>query len=210
MTIYVGNVMAGGGGTVTVGIMVDTTGSMPNVFTLASTTRAVFIDRFDQGPIGRFVMGDFRDFSSRTGASIDYPYNIIVPLTSDIGQVDNFILSYGSGGDTPETIWSAIVDGLINVGGLSNGAAIIVSDAYPLNPEPITNYTTEFVISTCLSRGIKVYGIGLNGGLFVTDGGGATPWSALVNATGGTTISAITSGYSNALQNILNIVASDF
>lgn len=142
--------------------VVDTTGSMGgDIYQVKEDMKLYLSDLKDAGLDFRVAIVDYRDFASRTGSSRDYPYCVQLNFTSDeesiIYAIDN--LTLGNGGDSRETIYSALIDGLNELSWReeSGKAAILMGDAPALDPEPYTGYTAQNAVDT------------LNNGLIASD-----------------------------------------
>lgn len=138
--------------------VVDTTGSMgDDIYRVREDMKGYLNDLKDFGLDFRVAIVDYRDFASRTGASRDYPYCVQLNFTSDeetiINAIDN--LTLGDGGDTRETIYSALIDGLNELSWREEAgkAAILMGDAPALDPEPYTGYTAQNAIDS-LNNGL--------------------------------------------------------
>gem|GEM_PF-2801665 len=135
--------------------VVDTTGSMSDDINAVKNNMNSILEELDSNDITyRIALVDYRDFSSRTGTSGDYPYMVQLDFSDDHEEITSAInnLSLGNGGDTKETLYSALVDGLkdLNWADTSAKSVIVMGDAAPLDPEPITGYTID-IVNTVLS-----------------------------------------------------------
>ena len=143
--------------------VVDTTGSMSDDIYRVKNDMADYLQKLEEiGADYRIAIIDYRDFPERA-ASYDYPYRVALDFTNDSTTIINAIngLSLGNGGDTPETLYSALIDGLDELSWRSGSgkAAIVMGDAPALDPEPYTGYTLENVKNKLLYDNIGATGI---------------------------------------------------
>lgn len=139
--------------------VIDTTGSMSDDIARVKKDMKEYLDDLnDSGMDYRIAIVDYRDFSSRTGYSADYPYRIQMDFSKDYDTIYNGItgLTLGHGGDTNETIYSALIDGLDELSWRDEAgkAAILMGDAPALDPEPNTGYTYDMVVSKLNGTGV--------------------------------------------------------
>lgn len=142
--------MAIGSRRIDLAFVIDTTGSMgDDIYEVKENMTSYLNDLNDSGIDYRIAIVEYRDFPSRTGDSSDYPYHVTLDFTSNYSTIVNSINSVdlGFGGDTEETLYSALIDGLDELSWRSDSgkAAIVMGDAPALDPEPITGYTLEMV-----------------------------------------------------------------
>ncbi len=137
--------------------VIDTTGSMDDDINQVKEDMTQYLNKLKENGLVnyRVAIVDYRDFSSRTGASYDYPYKVQLDFTNDYDLILSAInsLSLGDGGDWKETICSALIDGLSELSWRDEAgkAAILMGDAPALDPEPITNYTKDMAINKLVS-----------------------------------------------------------
>jgi Mg-chelatase subunit ChlD len=134
---------------------IDTTGSMGNSINAVKQTATQLInDVSAQTTSARFALIDFRDYASRTGSPGDYPAKLDADFTTQGATVAAAIqdLSLGYGGDTPETMFSALhmAYGLTWRAGVKK-LVVVLSDAPPLSPEPISGLTANQVLQESLA-----------------------------------------------------------
>lgn len=133
--------------------VIDTTGSMSDDINRVKQDMTQYLSALKENGLVnyRVAIVDYRDFSSRTGSSGDYPYKIQLDFTNDYESIISAIngLTLGAGGDYEETVCSALIDGLSELSWRSEAgkAAILMGDAPALDPEPITNYTKDMAIN---------------------------------------------------------------
>lgn len=136
--------------------VIDTTGSMVDDISQVKADMETYLDElYENGLVDyRIAIVDYRDFASRTGDSDDYPYAVQLDFTNDYDAILSAInsLTLGNGGDTDETVCSALIDGLSELSWRDSAgkAAILMGDAPALDPEPITNYTKDMAINKLL------------------------------------------------------------
>jgi von Willebrand factor type A domain/PKD domain len=145
---------ASGGGAVDIAFLIDTTGSMGSSIDSAKAAATQLISEVQaRTSSARFAVIDYRDFPERTGASYDYPAQLDQDFTSagDLAAAAIQGLSLGFGGDGPETMFSALdmAYGLSWRPGVKK-MTIVLADAPPLSPEPISGFTAEDVIQRSL------------------------------------------------------------
>lgn len=137
---------AAGGKKIDLVFVIDTTGSMgDDINYVKRDVNQIVGDIVEQGQDYRLAVIDYRDFPERTGD--DYVYNIQLDFTSDdegfLSVVDG--LNVDGGGDTPEAVYSALIDGVSSLSWRSGAgkAVILMGDAPALDPEPYTGYTAD-------------------------------------------------------------------
>lgn len=133
--------------------VIDTTGSMTDDINEVKNNMKMYLDELtEDGMDFRIAIVDYRDFASRTGDSADYPYMVQCDFTNDYDTIINAInnLEAYGGGDTEETVYSALIDGLNSLSWRSEAgkSAILMGDAPALDPEPVTEYTLEMVTNS--------------------------------------------------------------
>jgi len=138
---------------------IDTTGSMADDIDAVKAASAQIISSIAQEyPDFRIAIVDYRDFNEAPygDPDIDYPYNDVLPFETDIAAVEAGIdsLAIGSGADWEESVYAALmhcIDGeSLNgwrIGSDVSRAIILIGDAPPHEPEPITGYTLSGVIA---------------------------------------------------------------
>ncbi len=108
----------------------------------------------------RVSVVDYRDFPERTLESRDYPSDVKLDFTNNkeeiISAIDNLYL--GDGGDNRETVYSGIMTALsldwrVN----SKKTIIILGDAAPHDPEPVTDYRYEDILNSLKNSKISLY-----------------------------------------------------
>ncbi|MBE9008877.1 VWA domain-containing protein, partial [Pseudanabaenaceae cyanobacterium LEGE 13415] len=133
----------------------DTTGSMGAIMGyVKNEMRNTSKFLFNQVPDTRIAVVDYKDFSvSPFGGLGDYPYRAVLPFSSNQSSINAAIggLTTGGGGDTPESLLSALVRTLRteNLGYWRNKvkkSVIYITDAPAHDPEPFTGYTWGYVV----------------------------------------------------------------
>lgn len=129
--------------------IVDTTGSMEDDIDNAKANMEDILTHLENKTTNfRVALVDYRDFASRTGASKDYASKVQLEFTDNKRSITEAInhLTLGHGGDSEETVYSALMDAVgLQWRSDAKKVIIILGDAAPLEPEPITNYTYEDV-----------------------------------------------------------------
>lgn len=130
--------------------VIDTTGSMSEAIDDAKKNMEQIVEQISQKSSDyRVAIVDYRDFASRTGDSFDYSAKLQLDFCSEINQIQAGInkLSTGYGGDEKETVYS----GLMLAASLgwradAQHVVILIGDAAPLSPEPVTGYTYDDIV----------------------------------------------------------------
>ncbi len=132
--------------------LIDTTSSMGDDIVAVKAAASEIVEAIDlEGFDSRIAIADYRDYPQLPyGGSTDYVYNLNLPFSSDKDTIISSIngLSLGWGADTPESVYSALVNTMEDPNkdpansansGWRNGATkaiIIMGDAPPHQPEP--------------------------------------------------------------------------
>lgn len=167
-TFGVTPVGASGGGAVDIAFLIDTTGSMGGSIDSAKAAATQLISEVQaRTSSARFAVIDYRDFPERTGSSFDYPAQLNQGFTADGELAASAIegLELGNGGDFPETMFSALdmAYGLSWRPGVKK-MAIVLADAPPLSPEPISGLTAADVIQRSLEIDpVEVHAVDVGG-----------------------------------------------
>ena len=177
-----------------IAFVVDTTGSMGDDIDRVKKDINTYLNTLQANGIDyRVALVDYRDFASRTGSQNDYAYNVCLDFTNDTARIRSAVsaLSLGYGGDAPETVYSALVDGLKALSWREDAgkAAIVMGDAGALDPEPYTGYTaasTAEFLKTHFSSPVAVFGI-------ATGSSALSCFKKIAEATGGKAYSAASS-----------------
>ncbi len=154
-----------GRGTATEGIdlcfVVDTTGSMgDDIANARENMKGILTTLSEKTENYRVAIVDYRDFPTRSGcSSYDYPSKVHLGFTNSADAIQTGIdsLELGNGGDTPETVYS----GLMEAVGLewrerAKKVIIVLGDAQPLDPEPVTGYTMDDVLCALKTKKIGI------------------------------------------------------
>ena len=140
--------------------VVDTTGSMDDDIDNAKENMSNILDVLSQKTSDyRVALIDYRDYSSRTGYSYDYPYKVQLSFTNNNEQIKNSIysLDLGNGGDNEETVYSALIESSkLDWREDAKKVIIILGDAAPLDPEPETGYTYQDVSAALYASDIAL------------------------------------------------------
>lgn len=138
-----------------VAFIVDTTGSMGTSIDSAKAAANALVQSISASSASaRFSVIDYRDFAERTGETSDYPARLVSDFTTSAAEVTAAIngLSLGDGGDWQETMYSALhmAFGLTWRPGVKK-LTVVLADAPPLSPEPISGLTKEQIIAESLA-----------------------------------------------------------
>jgi len=177
--------------------VIDTTGSMWDDIANVKAAAADIVNSIDsQISDYRVALVDYRDFPIYPyGGAGDYPYHVILPFSTDKSAIVNAIqsLSLGWGADWQESVYSALIRAINteNLGSWRNGitkVVIVMGDAPPHDPEPITGYTEQSVVNAALAVDPAIIYSIVIGGDPTTYG----YFSALSEQTGGSVFTAPT------------------
>lgn len=131
----------------------DTTGSMGGDINAVKADAVDITNKlYDAGVDARIAVFDYRDYPSRTAVQ-DYPYDLKMQFSRSQPDVINGLnaLKLGWGGDFPESAYACIMAALKGKAGYWRASAekyiLVMTDADPLNPEPISGYTAASVIA---------------------------------------------------------------
>ena len=140
--------------------VVDTTGSMEDDIENAQMNMIDILAALsDKTSDYRVALVDYRDFSDRTGRSWDYPARTRLSFTASDDEIVRAIgsLDLGHGGDDAETVYSGLMEAAALPWRKNAGKVIIIlGDAPPHDPEPVTGYTYGSVVAALREGGIKV------------------------------------------------------
>lgn len=161
--------------------VVDTTGSMGGVIAQVRAELATLVNQLAT-TTNSFRVGlvSYRDFPQRTGSSIDYPSRVDLAFSDDLAAIQAAIntLTANGGGDFPETVFSGLATaidfpwrpGVTKV-------ALVIGDAPPLSPEPISGLTAQEIIARSIAVdpvqviGVEVGSLNSGGALGVVAAG---------------------------------------
>lgn len=153
-----------GGGAVDIAFLIDTTGSMgPSIDSVKAAASSLISSVQERTSSARFAVIDYRDFPERTEFPLDYPAFLDQDFTGSGELADEAIqgLVLGYGGDLPETMFSAfhMAFDLSWRAGVKK-MAIVLADAPPLSPEPISGLTAEQIVAESLAIDpVEVHGV---------------------------------------------------
>jgi len=156
------------GGAVDIVFVIDTTGSMGSSINSAKAAASQIVnDVSARTSSARFAVIDYRDFPERTGDTGDYPYRIGQGFTSSATEAVDAIqsLALGYGGDTPETMFSALnaAYGMTWRAGVKK-MTVVLTDAPALSPEPISGLTADDIIQGSLAIDpVEVHAVNVGG-----------------------------------------------
>ena len=162
--------------------VIDTTGSMGSEISVVKENIINYVNRFANSNIPYYIaVVDYRDFADRAEDN-DYPYSVLLDFTNDNGEILSGVneLSLGNGGDTEETVFSGLVNGLneLHWGEDTVRKVILIGDAAPLNPEPNTKFTLDSTCEYLNNNDTSVYSIS-------TGGSEVIEFAEIAEATGG-------------------------
>jgi len=135
--------------------VIDTTGSMVDDIANVKASATTIVNAIDSRISDyRVAVADYRDFPIEPyGGSGDYPYNAVLPFSTDKDSIIDGIhsISLGWGADWEESVYSALIRAIYteDLGSWRNGvkkAVVLMGDAPPHDPEPFTGYTSSSVV----------------------------------------------------------------
>lgn len=140
--------------------VVDTTGSMGDDIDNARENMESILEHLAAKTENyRVALIDYRDYPERSNDSDDYPYKVQLYFTDNNELITDGIngLGLGYGGDNEETVYSALM-AAVNLDWRSDAKKVIIilGDAAPLDPEPITNYSYDDVLLALFNADINI------------------------------------------------------
>ena len=140
--------------------VVDTTGSMGDDIDNAKENMADILEHLAEKTENyRVALIDYRDYPSRTDNDEDYPYKVQLEFTNNNANIIDAIedLDLGDGGDGDETVYSALMAAVgLKWRSDAKKVIIILGDAAPLDPEPISDYTYDEVLLALFNADINI------------------------------------------------------
>lgn len=140
--------------------VVDTTGSMGDDIENAKNNMENILEHLAAKTTNyRVALIDYRDYPDRSGDSDDYPYRVQLTFTNDNHSITSAIngLDLGDGGDTKETVYAALVAAVkMDWRTDAKKVIIILGDAAPLDPEPVTGLTYDDVLLALFNADISI------------------------------------------------------
>ena len=140
--------------------IVDTTGSMGDDIENVKENMASILEHLAAKTENyRVALIDYRDYPERSNESEDYPYKIQLYFTSNNESITDAIngLDLGNGGDSEETVYSALMSAVkLDWRSDAKKVIIILGDAAPLDPEPITDFTYDDVLLALFNADINI------------------------------------------------------
>lgn len=140
--------------------VVDTTGSMEDDIDNAKENMATILEHLAEKTENyRVALIDYRDYADRSGASQDYPCRVQLGFTGENEAITAAIhaLDLGNGGDSEETVYSALMAAVeLDWRADAKKVIIILGDAAPLDPEPVTGYTYDDVLLALFNADINI------------------------------------------------------
>lgn len=141
---------------------VDTTGSMSNEIDVArDSVNSMAAKLAATAPDFRVALVEYRDYDEYDPD--DYQSRVVLPFTTDLNALRDGLdsLHASGGGDWEESVYSGIRSAL-NIG-FRPGAkksVIVLGDAPPKSPEPLTGLTGDSVVAEALAAGpVQVFGV---------------------------------------------------
>ena len=140
--------------------IVDTTGSMGDDIDNARENMSdILANLAEKSADYRVALIDYRDYPERTNDSEDYPSKVQLSFTNDNDRIKQAInnLDLGYGGDDEETLLSALMQAS-KLDWRKNARKIIIvlGDAPPHDPEPVSNYTYKQVLMELIGSDIGI------------------------------------------------------
>jgi len=146
---------------------IDTTGSMSEEIDDVKVAANDLVEQTLAGGSARIAVVEYRDYYSdcpEDGFAAQLDLDFVSDEPTIVGAIDG--LSLGSGCDGPESVYSGLMTaiGLRWRDGVTK-AIVLMGDAPPHDPEPITGYTLESVLAA--ARAVdpaSIYAIDIGGG----------------------------------------------
>ncbi len=202
----------------------DTTGSMGSTISSAKSSALTLLDNIStKFKNFRVAVANYRDYydplaeTNPYGGSGDYVYAANQPFTKDKATVQTAInsLSIGNGMDTPESVYSALANGLSGTG-LSDGKEtwrdnpakriiILIGDAPGHNPEPWPGgYSFADVVAMALNpvKPISIHCLWVG-----TSVDAGTNFNQIASASGGSVVNTSGANAGIGMQEIVDSVA---
>lgn len=124
---------------------IDTTGSMgPYINQAVATAQTVAERTLAEAPGSRVGLVEYRDHVDGVASQM------VVPLTGDFGALTDGLstLRARGGGDMPEAVYSGLVTAAnLDWRAEASRSIVLLGDAPPHDPEPVTGYTAAMVIA---------------------------------------------------------------
>lgn len=140
--------------------VVDTTSSMQDDIENAKENMEQILDQLkEKSQDYRVALVDYRDFSDRSGDDEDYPARVQQHFTRRDEIINSAIqnLDLGYGGDDNETVYSGLMAAVdLDWRDEAKKVIIILGDAPPLDPEPVTGYEYNDVLTALFDAGIGI------------------------------------------------------
>ncbi len=142
-------------GDVDIVFTIDTTGSMGGDISAVKEFAASFLDLVaDRTGSHRVAVVTYRDHPEWTGYPSDYPSRVEIGFSDDDAAVVDVIngLTVGGGGDALESVYSGLMESIALPWRPGVKKMIIqLGDIGPHDPEPITGFTADDVVSAALA-----------------------------------------------------------
>jgi hypothetical protein len=191
----------------------DTTGSMSgSINAIKSTATSAMQTLGSNGADFRIAITEYKDFPCCGGSSGDFPYLPDSPFSNQpsviLGGINMLVAS--GGGDWPESQFSGIM-GAINAAGIgpwrsdAKKAIVVMTDAPPKDPEPVTGYTAASVAAAAQAGGIVVNNALRPVALFT---GGSQPRTATAGSTPIVIYGVVVGGDSSAYASLAQLTSA--
>lgn len=140
--------------------VVDTTGSMgDDIDNAKDNMESILAHLAEKTENYRVALIDYRDYPERTGYYDDYPYRVQLTFANNNESITEAIngLDLGDGGDGDETVYSALMSAVeLDWRMDAKKVIIILGDAPPLDPEPVTDFTYDDVLRALINADINI------------------------------------------------------
>ncbi|MGH9280297.1 MAG: PKD domain-containing protein [Acidimicrobiales bacterium] len=151
-------------GSIDVVLVIDTTGSMSGDINAVKSFASGFVEGLSTGSKSyRVGLVSYRDLPERSRSPGDYASRVLLGFTGDKAAILAGIsaIDLGYGGDAPETVYSGLMAAVRLPWRVGVKKVILqFGDAPPLDPEPVTGFTADDVVSA--ARAVDpavVYGV---------------------------------------------------
>lgn len=140
--------------------VVDTTNSMRDDIENAKQNMEQILNQLkSKSQDYRVALIDYRDFADRSGDDNDYPARMQLNFTARDEIINSAIqnLDLGYGGDDNETVYSGLMAAVdLDWREQAKKVIIILGDAPPLDPEPVTGYEYSDVLTALFNADIGI------------------------------------------------------
>jgi subtilisin family serine protease len=140
--------------------VIDTTGSMSDDIQNARENMNKILENIEtKSNDFRVALVDYRDYPERTGVAEDYASRLQLGFSADNREITSAIehLQLGDGGDIEETVYSGLMQAAsLDWRAYAQKVIVILGDAAPLDPEPVTGYTFDDVLTRLNAADISI------------------------------------------------------